>query len=284
MNIPLRTVACSTGPPSKPKKNWSAAKTAQRKEHFMTRSLQGRVAVITGAGSGIGRGIALRLAEDTAKIAIWDIDFAGAEETAKMVRDAGGTAVAINADCSDKAAIHAAAEKTRADLGPVAILVNNAGIAPFTPFMDIEDDLFDRVIRINLRGPYLVIKEVLPDMLAANWGRVINITSSSVQSGSFAQGHYVASKGGLVGITKALALEFAASGVTVNMVPPGFIDTPMLRGAPVDIEAFKQTLPMKRVGLPADIAAACAYLASEEASYITGQTISTNGGRYMGSH
>jgi 2-hydroxycyclohexanecarboxyl-CoA dehydrogenase len=127
-------------------------------------------------------------------------------------------------------------------------------------------------------------KECLPDMLSAGWGRVINITSSSVQTGSPMQAHYVSSKGGLVGMTKALALEFAASGVTVNMVPPGFINTPMLRAAPIDAEAFAQSLPMKRMGQPEDIAAAIAYLASEEASYITGQTISTNGGRYMGSH
>lgn len=250
----------------------------------MTRSLGGRVAVVTGAGSGIGRAIALRLAEDTAKIAIWDINAAGAEETAELVRAAGGTAIAIDADCSDKLAIHAAAERTRMELGAIAILVNNAGIAPFTAFLETDDELFDKVIRINLRGPYLVTKECLPDMLAAGWGRVINITSSSVQTGSPAQGHYVSSKGGLVGMTKALALEFAPTGVTFNMIPPGFIDTPMLRAAPIDAEAFAQTLPMKRIGQPEDIAAAAAYLASEEASYITGQVISTNGGRYMGSH
>jgi 2-hydroxycyclohexanecarboxyl-CoA dehydrogenase len=250
----------------------------------MTRSLNGRVAVVTGAGSGIGRAIALRLAEDTAKVAIWDINLEGAEETAQMIRDSGGTAIAINADCSDKAAIKAAADQTRAELGAIAIVVNNAGIAPFNAFLETDDDLFDKVIRINLRGPWLVTKEVLPDMLASGWGRVINITSSSVQTGSPAQGHYVSSKGGLMGMTKALALEFAASGVTFNMIPPGFIDTPMLRAAPVDVEAFAASLPMKRVGKPEDIAAAAAYLASEEASYITGQTISTNGGRYMGSH
>jgi 2-hydroxycyclohexanecarboxyl-CoA dehydrogenase len=250
----------------------------------MTRSLGGRVAVVTGAGSGIGRAIALRLAEDTAKIAIWDINAAGAEETAELVRAAGGTAIAIDADCSDKAAIHAAAEQTRKELGPIAILVNNAGIAPFTPFLETDDELFDKVIRINLRGPWLVTKECLPDMLKAGWGRVINITSSSVQTGSPAQGHYVSSKGGLVGMTKTLALEFAASGVTFNMIPPGSIDTPMLRAAPIDIVAFAATLPMKRIGQPEDIAAAAAYLAAEEASYITGQVISTNGGRYMGSH
>ncbi len=250
----------------------------------MTRSLKNRVAVVTGAGSGIGRAIALRLAEDTARVAIWDINTAGAEETAKLIRDAGGTALALTVDCSDKAAIHAAAEQVRKEWGPIAILVNNAGIAPFTPFLETEDDLFDKVIRINLRGPWLVTKEVLPDMVADSWGRVINITSSSVQSGSPQQAHYVAAKGGLMGLTKSLALEFAATGVTVNMVPPGFIDTPMLRAAPIDAEAFAQTLPMKRIGKPGDIAAAVAYLASEEASYITGQTISTNGGRYMGSH
>ncbi len=250
----------------------------------MTRSLNGRTAVVTGAGSGIGRAIAIRLAEDTAKIAIWDINGEGAAETVRMIEAAGGTAIALTADCSDKAAIKAAADETRNKLGPVAILVNNAGIAPFTPFLETDDALFDKVIAINLRGPWLVTKECFPDMLAAGWGRVINITSSSVQSGSFGQGHYVSSKGGLVGMTKALALEFAASGVTVNMIPPGFIDTPMLRGAPVDVDAFTLTLPMKRIGQPEDIAAAAAYLASEEASYITGQTISTNGGRYMGSH
>ena len=250
----------------------------------MSRSLNGRVAIVTGGGSGIGRAIAVRLAEDTAKIAIWDINRAGAEETAQMVRDAGGTAIAIDADCSDKAAIKAAADRTRAELGPIAILVNNAGIAPFTQFLESDDELFDKIIRINLRGPWLMTKECLPDMLAAKWGRIINITSSSVQTGSPMQAHYVASKGGLMGMTKALALEFAASGVTANMIPPGFIDTPMLRAAPIDAEAFAATLPMKRVGQPEDIAAAAAYLASEEASYITGQTISTNGGRYMGSH
>ena len=250
----------------------------------MTRSLGGRVAVVTGAGSGIGRAIALRLAEDTAKVAIWDINLAGADETAELVRAAGGTALAQNVDCSDKAAIHAAADRVRAELGAVAILVNNAGIAPFTPFLETDDALFDTVININLRGPWFVTKEVLPDMLAAGWGRVINITSSSVQTGSPAQGHYVSAKGGLMGMTKALALEFAASGVTFNMIPPGFIDTPMMRAAPIDAEAFAQTLPMKRIGQPEDIAAAAAYLASEESSYLTGQTISTNGGRYMGSH
>ncbi|MYL98121.1 glucose 1-dehydrogenase [Novosphingobium sp. FGD1] len=249
----------------------------------MTRSLDGKVAVITGAGSGIGRGIALRLAEDRAAIAVWDLNPDGAAETVRMVEDAGGKAIAITVDCSDRAAIRAAADATRSTLGPITILVNNAGIAPFTPFADIEEEEFDRVIRVNLKGPWLVTKEIVPDMLAAGWGRIINITSSSTQSGSFAQSHYVASKGGLLGLTKALALELGKTGITANMIPPGSIDTPMLRGAPIDAEAYGASLPVDRLGKVADIAAAAAFLASDEAGYMTGQTISTNGGRYMGS-
>lgn len=249
----------------------------------MTRSLKGKVAVVTGAGSGIGRGIAARLAEDQAAIAVWDLNPEGAAETVRMICDAGGQAIAVTADCSDKAAIKAAADKTRDAFGPISILVNNAGISPYKAFLDLDDDLFDTVIRINLRGPYLVTKQIIPDMLAAGWGRIINITSSSTQSGAPNLVHYVASKGGLLGMTKALAMEFGGTGITVNMIPPGSIDTPMLRGAPVNGAAYGKGLPVKRLGLPEDIAAAAAFLASEEASYMTGQTISANGGRYMGS-
>ena len=149
----------------------------------MTRSLDGRVAVVTGAGSGIGRAIALRLAEDTAKIRDWDINLAGAEETAAMIRDQGGTALALEVDCADEAAIARRRRTTREKLGKPAILVNNAGIAPFSSFIETGDELFDRVIHVNLRGPWLVTQEFLPDMLEAGWGRVINITSSSVQIG-----------------------------------------------------------------------------------------------------
>jgi 2-hydroxycyclohexanecarboxyl-CoA dehydrogenase len=254
----------------------------------MTRSLGGRVAVITGAGSGMGRAMALRLAEDHAKIAIWDINRQGAEETANMVRDAGGTAIAIEADCSDKAAIKAAADQTRHELGKIAILINNAGIAPFTPFLDIDEALLERVLRVNLMGPFFVTQECVPDMIEAKWGRIINITSSSVQSGSALQAHYTSSKGALLGFTKCLAMALGEHGITANMIPPGSIDTPMLRGAeimqrPGTIEAYGASLPVGRIGEGADIAAAAAFLASEEAGYMTGQTISVNGGRYMGS-
>lgn len=254
----------------------------------MTRSLNGRVAVITGAGSGMGRSMALRLAEDNARIAIWDINGEGAEETARLVREAGGTAIAVTADCSDRDAIKAAADRTRAELGPIAILVNNAGIAPFDDFLSISPELLERVFRINTFGPFWVTQECVPDMIAAKWGRIINITSSSVQSGSALQSHYTSSKGAMLGFTKCLAMALGEHGITANMIPPGSIDTPMLRGAeimqrPGAIEAYGAALPVKRIGTGEDIAAAAAFLASEEAGYMTGQTISVNGGRYMGS-
>ncbi len=254
----------------------------------MTRSLNGKVAVITGAGSGMGRSMALRLAEDNARIAIWDINGAGAEETARLVREAGGTAIAITADCSDRAAIKAAAEQTRRELGPILILVNNAGIAPFTPFLEIEPELLERTFKINMFGPFYVTQECVPDMIEANWGRIINITSSSVQSGSEFQAHYTSSKGALLGFTKCLAQALGKHGITANMIPPGSIDTPMLRDSPLMqkegvIEAYGAALPAGRIGKGEDIAAAAAFLASEEAGYMTGQTISVNGGRYMGS-
>jgi 2-hydroxycyclohexanecarboxyl-CoA dehydrogenase len=249
----------------------------------MTRSLKGKVVVVTGGGSGMGQAIATRLAEDGAAVAIWDLNGAGAAETAKLITDAGGMALAITADCANPETIRAAAEKTRAQFGPITILVNNAGIVSFFPYLEIADDVWDKMIHVNLKGPHLCCREIIPDMLKAGWGRVINITSSSTQSGSSGQAHYVASKGGLLALTKALAVEFGGTGITVNMIPPGSIDTPMLRGAGIDRESYGKTLPVKRIGQPEDIAAAAAFLASEEASYMTGQTISVNGGRYMGS-
>jgi 2-hydroxycyclohexanecarboxyl-CoA dehydrogenase len=252
------------------------------------RNLNGRVAVITGAGSGMGRSMALRLAEDEAAIAVWDINGEGATETVRLVREAGGTAIAITADCSDPAAIKAAAAQTRVELGPVTILINNAGIAPFDDFLSIDPALLEKVIKINLIGPFILTQEIVPDMIEAKWGRIVNITSSSVQTGSALQTHYTSSKGGLLGFTKSLAMALGEHGITVNMIPPGSIDTPMLRSAavlqtPGAIEGYGKALPVGRIGTGEDIAAAAAFLCSEEGGYMTGQTISVNGGRYMGS-
>jgi 2-hydroxycyclohexanecarboxyl-CoA dehydrogenase len=180
-------------------------------------------------------------------------------------------------DASAQDTIARLLERTHADLGPVTILVNNAAITGLCPFEKISTEEFDRMIGINLRGPFLLTQRVIPDMLAANWGRIINISSSSAQSGSIGMTHYGASKGGIVGLTKTLAIEFAHRGITVNHIPPGFVDTPMLRKMPFNIEATAMDSPMKRPGKPEDIAGACAYLASEDAGYVTGQTLSVNG-------
>jgi 2-hydroxycyclohexanecarboxyl-CoA dehydrogenase len=244
-------------------------------------TLKNRAAVVTGGGKGIGRAVSVQLARDGAAVAVWDLDAQSADETVALIQKEGGRAIACAGDAASKAGIEASLVRTRKELGPVTILVNNAGMTGFVPFRNVTEEALDRMLAVNLKGPYLCIQAVIGDMLEAGWGRIINISSSSAQSGAPAMSHYVASKGGVIGLTKALAMEFAAQGITVNNVPPGFIDTPMLRSAPVDVDAAAVASPMKRAGKPEDIAAACSYLASEAAGYVTGQTISVNGGRYL---
>lgn len=244
-------------------------------------SLNGKVAVVTGAGSGIGRACAVQLAKDGAAVAVWDLNGEGAQGTVDLIASNGGRAIAMVVDCASSAAITDGVAKVHADLGAVTILVNNAGMANFTPVMDITEEHWDRMMAVNLKGPFLCIKAVLPDMRAAGWGRIINISSSSVQTGAPAMAHYVSSKGGVIGLTRALAIELAAENITVNHVPPGFVRTPMLESSPVDIDAYAATMPMKRAGEPEDIACAVSYFASEGAKYVTGQTIGVNGGRYL---
>ncbi|MEU6201930.1 SDR family NAD(P)-dependent oxidoreductase [Streptomyces sp. NPDC047061] len=244
-------------------------------------SLQGKVAVVTGGARGIGQAVATVLAARGASVAVWDLNLEGAEKTATAIQEAGGTAIAVGGDAADAAGVAEAAARTRSELGPVAILVNNAGITAYQPFTSITEDAWDRMIGVNLKGPFLVTKELVPDMLEAGWGRIVNISSSSAQTGAPSMAHYASSKGGVIGLTRALAMEFAGQGITVNHVPPGFIDTPLVRQGPIDVEAAAATMPMKRAGQPEDVAYAVAYLASEEAGYVTGQTLSTNGGRYL---
>ncbi|HSW12105.1 MAG TPA: 3-oxoacyl-ACP reductase family protein [Solimonas sp.] len=245
-------------------------------------SLRGKVAVVTGGARGIGRAISKRLAREGAALAVWDLRAEGAQETVEEIRQAGGQAIACVGDAANATEVARCAAESRRAFGPVGILVNNAGIVGFDRFMSITEEMWDRMMTINMKGPFLCTREFVPDMLAASWGRIINISSSSAQTGASSMSHYVASKGGLIGLTKALAIEFAPSGITVNNVPPGFVDTPMLRESPVNMDAFAQTTPMKRSGCPEDIAAAVAYLASEDANYVTGQTLSVNGGRFLG--
>ena len=244
-------------------------------------SLKGKTAVVTGGAKGIGRAISLQLAKDGAAISVWDLDADGAQETVALITRDGGRAIACAGDAASAEAIQSALARTRTELGPVTILVNNAGMTGFCPIQDISEDAWDRMMRVNLKGPFLCTQASLPDMLAAGWGRIVNISSSSAQTGSPRMTHYAASKGGVIGFTKALAMELAPLGITVNNIPPGFVDTPMLRGAPINVETTIAASPMKRIGLPEDIAAACSYLVSEAAGYVTGQTLSVNGGRYL---
>jgi 2-hydroxycyclohexanecarboxyl-CoA dehydrogenase len=189
------------------------------------------------------------------------------------------------AHVTDRAAVDAALAAVREKFGPVTILVNAAGMDGFKRFTDLTFEAWSRVINVNLNGVFHCTQAVLPDMIEAGWGRIVNISSSSAQSGQQFMAHYVAAKSAVNGLTKALALEFGPYGITVNAVPPGFIDTPMLRKAESrqllggTVDEHIQRTPVRRVGRPEDIAAACAFLVSEEAGYITGQILGVNGGR-----
>jgi len=251
----------------------------------MAASLNGKVAVVTGGASGIGLGIAERLARDGARVAVFDLKGADAAEAAAKIGADGGTAIGVAVDVADRQAIDRGVEEVHERFGPVSILVNNAGREGFSPFLKISQETWDGIIAVNLTGTFHCCQAMLPDMLAAGWGRIVNISSSSTHGGQPLMTHYVASKSGVVGLTKSLALEFGPKGITVNTIPPGFIDTPMTRrneakgllGEGVDHHAA--LTPVRRAGLPEDIAAATSFLVSEEAGYITGQVIGVNGGR-----
>ena len=250
-------------------------------------SLVGKYAVVTGGASGIGLATSQRLAREGAGVAIWDVNEADAQRAAAELVAKGSRAIACRVDVSQRAQVNAGLERVHAELGPVQILVNNAGITNFMPFLEQTEESWDRIMSVNLKSMLLCTQAVLPDMLAAGWGRVVNISSSSAQAGSARMTAYAASKGGVIAFTKSLALELASTGVTVNNIPPGFVDTPMLRasdrpGALANgIAAVAASSPMKRAGRPEDIAAACAFLVSDDAGYITGHTLSVNGGRYI---
>jgi 2-hydroxycyclohexanecarboxyl-CoA dehydrogenase len=192
--------------------------------------------------------------------------------------------LAYTADVTDRSQVDAAVSAIRDRLGPVSVLVNAAGLDGFKRFGNITFEEWQRVIDVNLNGVFHTIQAVLPDMVEAGWGRIVNISSSSAHSGQPYMAHYVAAKSAVNGLTKSLALEYGPSGITVNAVPPGFIDTPMLRNAETqgflgDVEQNIARTPVRRIGKPEDIAAACAFLVSEEAGYITGQILGVNGGR-----
>ncbi|MCK9902411.1 short-chain dehydrogenase [Parafrankia colletiae] len=244
-----------------------------------------RTAVVTGGGSGIGRAISLRLAEDGFATAVLDLNEEAAKNVAEEARQKGHEATAFKVDVSDRASVNATLDQVRSTYGPILVLVNNAGITGFKEFLKITDPVWDRIVAVNLSGPFYCSQAAVPDMIEAGWGRIVNISSSSAQSGQQYMTHYVSTKAGLVGFTKSLALELGPKGITVNTIPPGFVDTPMLRaseergllGGTVDHHA--DLTPVRRPGRPEDIANAASFLISEEAGYITGQVIGVNGGR-----
>jgi 2-hydroxycyclohexanecarboxyl-CoA dehydrogenase len=248
-------------------------------------SLAGKNVVVTGAASGIGLATAQRFAREGANVGVWDLNEQGAQRAADELKAAGVKAIASRVDVSNRQQVDAAVERFHAAIGKVNILVNNAGITLFQSFMEMTEEQWDRTMTVNLKSMLVVTQAVLPDMLAAKWGRIINVSSSSAQTGSARMTAYAASKGGVIAFTKSLAQELAPMGITVNNVPPGFVDTPMLRGEGVaglgvSVDQVAARSPMGRPGRPENMAAAIAFLASDDADYITGHTLNVNGGRY----
>ena len=244
-----------------------------------------KVAIVTGGGSGIGLAIAERLASEGIAVAVFDRDAAASEAAAAKIAAGGGTALGLTVDVVERSQIDAGVQEVRDRLGAPTILVNNAGVEGFDRFLDITLEKWNRLLAVNLTGTFQCCQAVVPDMVAAGWGRIVNISSSSAQSGQPLMTHYVSSKAGMIGFTKALALELGPLGITVNTIPPGFIDTPMLRASEAKgllgegLEHHAKLTPVRRAGRPEDIAATCAFLVGDDASYLTGQVIGVNGGR-----
>jgi 2-hydroxycyclohexanecarboxyl-CoA dehydrogenase len=247
----------------------------------------GRVAVVTGAASGMGLAIGRHLAARGDRVALLDLQGDAVLRAAENLRESGARAIGAEVDVTDRGAVDRALEKVRAELGPVAIVVTSAGLDAFESFTDITIESWELVLAVNLTGTFNCLQAAVPDMLEARWGRMVTISSSSAQSGAARMAHYVASKGGVIALTKALALELAPYGITVNTIPPGMIDTPMLRRAEADgdianLEKMaRRMIPVGRAGTPEEVAATCGFLCSDEAGFITGQVIGVNGGMVL---
>ncbi len=245
--------------------------------------LGGKRAIVTGAGNGIGRASALRLAAEGAAVAVVDLDVQAAADTVARIERAGGRALAIRTDVTRRAEVEAMVEQVRGAWGGVDILMNNAGGSLHSPFLDLTEEEWDHVVNLNLKAVYLCSRPVARLMVDQRFGRIINVTSNYGVTGSGIRAHYSAAKAGVIGLTKAMALDLGPYGVTVNAVGPGPTNTARVRGRSTDEEwaARAQTIPLRRMGEPEDIADAVVFLASDRARYITGQVLHVNGGLVM---
>ena len=228
----------------------------------------------------MGRATSLRLARDGRKVAVLDIAGDAAAAVAAEITADGGQAIGVTADVADRAQVEAAVARTRAELGPVTILINNAAVEDFTPVAEIQDDQWDRLMAVNLKAMFFTIQTVLPDMIEAGWGRVVNLSAFGAQLGAPNMALYTASKGGVISMTRSLAVELGHKGITVNSVSPGFIDTPMVANAPSTFrQASVEANPLGILGAPEDVAHLVVYLISDESRYVSGAEISVDGGQ-----
>ena len=249
---------------------------------------EGKTVVVTGGGGGIGGATCRRFAREGAKVAIYDLNPEAAEKVAAQIREQGGQAMALRCDITDRASVDAAVEATLQKLGPIDVLVNNAGWDVFKPFTRTEPAQWDKLIAINLTGALHMHHAVLPGMVARKAGRVVNIASDAARVGSSGEAVYAACKGGLVAFSKTLAREHARHNITVNVVCPGPTDTALFAdykegaGNPEKLmEAFTRSIPLGRIGQPDDLPGAILFFASDDAAFVTGQVLSVSGGLTM---
>jgi 3-oxoacyl-[acyl-carrier protein] reductase len=245
-------------------------------------SLNGKIALVTGAAQGIGRDIAMALASDGADVAICDVNLEAAQKTAGDIEAKGGKSLALKANVASSAEVTAMVDQVVEKFGRIDILVNNAGITRDGLILRMKDEDWDLVLSINLKGAFLCTKSALKYMTKQRAGTIINIASIVGAMGNAGQANYVASKAGLIGLTKTIAREYANRNITANAVAPGFIDTAMTQALTENVrQELAKQIPMGKLGTPEDVANAVRFLASPWASYITGHVIHVNGGMYM---
>ncbi len=244
------------------------------------------VAVVTGGASGVGQSICEHLARGGNRVAVLDLAGDKAMTLAAVLRGQGHQALGVQVDVANRASVEQAYAQVRSEFGPIEILVTSAAVTAYAPFEEITLEAWDRTLAVNLTGTFHSVQAAVRDMLVAGWGRIVTISSAAGQTASPRQGHYSASKAAVIGLTKTLAAEYAAKGITVNTIPPFIVDTPMMRAAQAagsvpPSEQLLRAVPIGRLATGDDIAAACVFLCSDGASYITGQVIAVNGGGLM---